>query len=200
VSHLRKGAQGLVPETPKKLPSHIHNIVIGNNDLALKAAQARAEELGYRVQNLGSQIEGETTTVAADMARMVRDILERGEDAGAPICLLSGGETTVTLGKDHGLGGRNQEFVLAMLNTLGRDVMTHVVVLSGGTDGEDGPTDAAGAVANGETFSKADKLKLSPPDFLSRHDAYHFFQPIGGLIQTGLTQTNVMDVRVILIA
>jgi hydroxypyruvate reductase/glycerate 2-kinase len=199
LNYLRKGALGLVPETPKKLSSQIHNFVIGNNDLALTASQAKAEELGYRVQNLGSQIEGETGKVAAAMAHVVRDMIAQDRPQRQPVCLLSGGETTVTLGKHHGLGGRNQEFVLAMLHTLGREAMTKVVVLSGGTDGEDGPTDAAGALANGETFRLADNLKLSPADFLNRHDAYHFFQPIGGLIQTGLTQTNVMDVRVILI-
>jgi glycerate 2-kinase len=199
LNYLRKGAEGLVPETPKKLPNQIHNLVIGNNDLALKASQAKTEELGYRVQNLGSEIEGEAGKVAAAMADLVRDMLADSRSPRPPVCLLSGGETTVTLGKHHGLGGRNQEFVLAMLHTLGREAMTKVVVLSGGTDGEDGPTDAAGAVANGETFRLADNLKLSPADFFSRHDAYHFFQPIGGLIQTGLTQTNVMDVRVILI-
>ena len=199
LNYLRKGALGLIPETPKKLSSQIHNFVIGNNDLALTASQAKAEELGYRVQNLGSQIEGETGKVAAAMAHVVRDMIAQDRPQRQPVCLLSGGETTVTLGKHHGLGGRNQEFVLAMIDILGRDVMTNVVVMSGGTDGEDGPTDAAGAVANGETFRLADNLKLSPADFLNRHDAYHFFQPIGGLIQTGLTQTNVMDVRVILI-
>jgi hydroxypyruvate reductase/glycerate 2-kinase len=199
LNYLRKGALGLIPETPKKLSSQIHNFVIGNNDLALTASQAKAEELGYRVQNLGSEIEGETGKVAAAMAHVVRDMIADGRSARPPVCLLSGGETTVTLGKHHGLGGRNQEFVLAMLHILGRDAMTKVVVLSGGTDGEDGPTDAAGALANGETFRLADNLKLSPADFLNRHDAYHFFQPIGGLIHTGLTQTNVMDVRVILI-
>jgi hydroxypyruvate reductase/glycerate 2-kinase len=199
LNYLRRGAEGLLPETPKKLSSRIHNFVIGNNDLALKASQAKAEELGYRVQNLGSEIEGEAGKVAAAMADLVRDMLADSRSPRPPVCLLSGGETTVTLGKHHGLGGRNQEFVLAMIDTLGRDTMNHVLVLSGGTDGEDGPTDAAGAVANGETFRLADNLKLSPADFLSRHDAYHFFQPIGGLIQTGLTQTNVMDVRVILI-
>jgi hydroxypyruvate reductase/glycerate 2-kinase len=200
LNYLEKGGKGEVPETPKKLPSQIHNFVIGNNELALQASQAKAEELGYHVRNLGSQIEGETTKVAADIARLVREILAQGGSLQPPICLLSGGETTVNLGKNHGLGGRNQEFVLAMLNASGRDVMTQVVVLSGGTDGEDGPTDAAGAVANGETFPSADNLNLSSADFLNRHDAYHFFQSIGGLIQTGLTQTNVMDVRVILIA
>jgi hydroxypyruvate reductase/glycerate 2-kinase len=199
LNYLRTGALGLVPETPKKLSSQIHNFVIGNNDLALTASQAKAEELGYRVQNLGSQIEGETGKVAAAMAHVVRDMIAQDRPQRQPVCLLSGGETTVTLGKHHGLGGRNQEFVLAMLHALGREAMTKVVVLSGGTDGEDGPTDAAGALANGETFRLADNLKLSPADFLNRHDAYHFFQPIGGLIHTGLTQTNVMDVRVILI-
>ncbi len=199
LNYLRKGVEGLIPETPKKLSSQIHNFVIGNNDLALTASQAKAEELGYRVQNLGSQIEGETGKVAAAMAHVVRDMIAQDRPQRQPVCLLSGGETTVTLGKHHGLGGRNQEFVLAMLHALGRDAMTKVVVLSGGTDGEDGPTDAAGALANGETFRLADNLKLSPADFLNRHDAYHFFQPIGGLIHTGLTQTNVMDVRVILI-
>ncbi len=199
LNYLRKGVEGLIPETPEKLSSQIHNFVIGNNDLALKASQAKAEELGYRVQNLGSQIEGETGKVATAMAQVVRDMIAQDRPQRQPVCLLSGGETTVTLGKHHGLGGRNQEFVLAMIDILGRDVMTNVVVMSGGTDGEDGPTDAAGALANGETFRLADNLKLSPADFLNRHDAYHFFQPIGGLIQTGLTQTNVMDVRVILI-
>jgi glycerate-2-kinase len=105
----------------------------------------------------------------------------------------------VNLGKDHGLGGRNQEFVLATLKKLGRKGMANVVVLSGGTDGEDGPTDAAGALADAETLLKADQLGLSPADFLRRHDAYHFFQATGDLLKTGLTETNVMDVRVILI-
>jgi glycerate-2-kinase len=89
--------------------------------------------------------------------------------------------------------------VLATLKKLGRKGMANVVVLSGGTDGEDGPTDAAGAIADSETLLKANQLGLSPADFLRRHDAYHFFQATGDLLKTGLTETNVMDVRVILI-
>ena len=112
---------------------------------------------------------------------------------------MSGGETTVTLGKEHGRGGRNQEFVLAAALKLGVAGLRHVVILSGGTDGEDGPTDAAGAVADAQTLARAGQLGLSPRDFLARSDAYHFFQQTGDLLITGLTETNVMDVRVLLL-
>jgi glycerate-2-kinase len=117
----------------------------------------------------------------------------------APACLLSGGETTVTLGDEHGLGGRNQELVLALAAKLGAERMFDVVVLSGGTDGEDGPTDAAGAIATAETLHRAAAAGLKPATFLARHDAYSFFAATGDLLKTGLTQTNVMDVRVVLV-
>jgi len=197
--YLMKGAAGYVPETPKRLSDRIHNLVIGNNSVALQAAESKAEELGYHVLNLGPNIEGETMEVASSMAGIVRDVLVDGKPLRSPACVLSGGETTVTLGPEHGLGGRNQEFVLAAALRLGQENMANVVVLSGGTDGEDGPTDAAGAVADSDNFLKAATLGFSPADFLKRHDAYQFFQPIGGLIKTGLTNTNVMDVRVLLI-
>ena len=116
-----------------------------------------------------------------------------------PFCLLSGGETTVTLTPGHGKGGRNQEFVLAAALKLGRKGMRDVVVLSGGTDGEDGPTDAAGAIADAGTLERADALGLNPLSFLDRHDAYTFFDATGDLLRTGLTGTTVMDVRVMLV-
>jgi hydroxypyruvate reductase/glycerate 2-kinase len=199
LDHLKKGASGQLLETPKSLPDSIHNLLIGNNAGALDEARIKAESLGYQVLSLGSQIEGETQEVAAALAGYVHSLLADPRPMRRPMCLLSGGETTVILGKDHGLGGRNQEFVLVVLQDLGRQGMSNVVVLSGGTDGEDGPTDAAGAVADAETLLKADQLGLSPGDFLLRHDAYHFFQATGDLIRTGLTETNVMDVRVILL-
>ena len=117
----------------------------------------------------------------------------REVDAESPACILLGGETTVTLGDNPGKGGRNQEFVLAVLAKLGAQGMNGVAVLSGGTDGEDGPTDAAGAVADANT------PLAGAEDHLTRHDAYHFFDRAGGLIKSGLTGTNVMDVRVILV-
>jgi glycerate 2-kinase len=197
--YLEQGAAGLVPETLKAPPRNVTNLVIGNNVRSLNAAQDRAEALGYRVLNLGSYIEGETQPVAIAMAGIVRSIREQGIPVAAPACLLSGGETTVTLGDEHGLGGRNQELVLALTTKLGVQRMFDVVVLSGGTDGEDGPTDAAGAIATAETLHRAAAAGLEPAAYLARHDAYHFFAATGDLLKTGLTQTNVMDVRVVLI-
>jgi glycerate 2-kinase len=199
LDHLRKGAQGQVPETLKTLPPHVHNFILGNNVRSLAAAAEKAGRLGYRVLNLGSYIEGETQPVAIALAGVARSIRDQGIPVAPPACLLSGGETTVTLAPDHGLGGRNQEFVLAALLKLGPAGMDGVVVLSGGTDGEDGPTDAAGATAGAATLRRAAALGLDGADFLKRNDAFHFFEGAGVLLKTGLTQTNVMDVRVILI-
>jgi hydroxypyruvate reductase/glycerate 2-kinase len=197
--HLDDGAAGRIPETLKDLPAHVHNVVLGNNARSLAAAAAEAERLGYRVLNLGSFIEGETRSVAAVFAGLARSVRADGVPLRPPVCLLSGGETTVALGDDHGLGGRNQEFVLAAALHLGAGGLRDVVVLSGGTDGEDGPTDAAGATADAATLATARRLGLDPATFLVRHDAYHFFAATGDLLKTGLTGTNVMDVRVILI-
>jgi len=126
--------------------------------------------------------------VAKATAGLVRAIAAGG------VCILSGGETTVTLGANPGKGGRNQEFVLAMLVELGREGMKDVTVLSGGTDGEDGPTDAAGAIADAGTFDRGEDAI----GHLERHDAYPYFVKTGDLLQPGLTGTNVMDLRVIL--
>jgi hydroxypyruvate reductase/glycerate 2-kinase len=199
LEHLRKGASGEFPETPDTLPAEVTNRVLANNAAALAASARVAEQRGYRVLNLGSFIEGETRHVAVALAGVVRSIRTDGVPTAAPVCMLSGGETTVTLGSGHGKGGRNQEFVLAMLCKLGPREIADVVILSGGTDGEDGPTDAAGAVADGDTLRRAKSLGLSAQAYLDRHDAYPFFDATGGLVKTGLTQTNVMDVRVVLV-
>jgi hydroxypyruvate reductase/glycerate 2-kinase len=197
--YLEEGAAGRKPETLKVLPDQVHNYVIGNNAKALAAARAKAEAHGYRVLNLGAYIEGETHEVATALAGIVRSIRADAQPLPPPLCILSGGETTVTLTEHHGLGGRNQEFVLAALNKLEQPGLNNVVILSGGTDGEDGPTDAAGAIADEETFRIATRQGLVPRAFLTRNDAYHFFEATGDLLKTGLTQTNVMDVRVILL-
>jgi hydroxypyruvate reductase/glycerate 2-kinase len=190
-THIQQGCDGVIPDTPKALPPTVENRIIGNNTLALAAARRTAEQLGYRVLDLGPFVEGETKDVAAMTAGIVRNVRERGEPLAPPACILIGGETTVTLGPNPGKGGRNQEFTLAVLHHLGRDGMKGVAVLSGGTDGEDGPTDAAGAVADETT--PLDGVT----DALARHDAYPFFDVCGGLIRTGPTGTNVADVRVI---
>ncbi|HEY7315335.1 MAG TPA: DUF4147 domain-containing protein [Gemmataceae bacterium] len=199
VTHLERGRDGLIGETLKTLPPSVHNMILGNNHRALAAARQRAEALGYTVLNLGSFIEGETRQAAIVLAGIVRSIRADGQPMRPPMCLLSGGETTVTLTPQHGRGGRNQEFVLAAALHLGAAGLHRVVVLSGGTDGEDGPTDAAGALADEGTLRRASQAGLDPADYLARHDAYSFFEATGDLLKTGLTQTNVMDVRVLLI-
>jgi glycerate 2-kinase len=173
--------------------------VIGNNARALGAAATKAKQLGYPVLNLGSYFEGETRHVAVALAGIVRSVRVDKTPYPAPLCLLSGGETTVSLPPEHGCGGRNQEFVLAATLHLGADGLRNLVVLSGGTDGEDGPTDAAGALADAGTLERAVRLNLDAAAALARHDAYHFFAATGDLLRTGLTGTNVMDVRVFLI-
>ncbi len=197
--HLVDGAAGRIPETLKALPSNVHNLILGNNARSLAAATCEAQRLGYRVLSLGSFIEGETRHVAVAITGIIRSIRADGIPLQPPICLLSGGETTVTLGESHGLGGRNQEFVLATALTLGADGLRDAVILSGGTDGEDGPTDAAGAVADAGTLGRAGDRGLDPSTFLARNDAYHFFAATGDLLKSGLTGTNVMDVRVLLL-
>ncbi|MBI2808288.1 MAG: glycerate kinase [Planctomycetes bacterium] len=195
--HLQRGVAGQIAETPKTAPGGVHNLVLGNNAKALIAAEARARELGYHVLNLGSFIEGETRHVATVHAGIVRAIRDQGVPIAPPACILSGGETTVTLSANPGKGGRNQEFVLAAMLKLG--AMPNVVVLSGGTDGEDGPTDAAGAIADASTLQRAKAKGLDGWDQLIHNDAYSFFEATGDLLITGLTHTNVMDVRVILV-
>ena len=185
--------RGQKNETPKSLPPSVRNRVIGNNRDAIAAASRFAETLSYKVINLGSAVEGETTEVAKMAAESLREM------AGKAGCLLIGGETTVTLPADHGKGGRNTEFVLATLLALQSSGLRNYVVLSGGTDGEDGATDAAGAIGDDTTLPAPDALGLTPADFLNRHDSYSFFDATGDLMSTGLTQTNVMDIRVLLI-
>lgn len=200
--HLERGAAGLLPETLKAVPANVHHRLLANNALALQAARTTAEGMGYRVLNLGSMIEGETQPVAVAIAGIVQSIRQAHVPFAPPMCLLLGGETTVTLGPNPGRGGRNQEFVLALLHKLGRAGLQGVVVLSGGTDGEDGPTDAAGAIAGEWTFATMDAQRLTLADaytHLTRHDAYPFWHTLGDLIRTGLTNTNVMDVRVLLV-
>jgi hydroxypyruvate reductase/glycerate 2-kinase len=197
--HLQQGEAGQIPETPKQTPANVQVRIIGSNAVSLAAAEATARKQGFRVLNLGPFIEGETRQVAVACAGVVRSIHAHGTPISPPACLLLGGETTVTLGDNPGKGGRNQEFVLAMLCRLGEAAMKDVVILSGGTDGEDGPTDAAGAIGSLATLQSAKRLGLDPLAHLNRHDAYPFFKSTGDLIQTGLTSTNVMDVRVVLV-
>jgi glycerate 2-kinase len=184
-------------ETPKPGDpafDHVQNMIVGSNEQAIDAAARHAKFLGYRTMVLSTRIEGETRDVALVHAAIAKEILATGRPLRTPACVLSGGETTVTI-RGTGLGGRNQEFVLAAAIAL--DGAGAVTVLSAGTDGTDGPTDAAGAIADSSTVSRAKPLNAAA--FLANNDSYHFFEKVEGLIKTGPTGTNVMDVRVVLV-
>lgn len=197
---LEEGAQGRHEETPKAddpVFERTQNVVIGSNILAVKAAQKKAEDLKYNTLILSTLIMGETKDVAKFHAAIAKEILNTGNPLQKPACIISGGETTVTI-RGKGLGGRNQEFALAAAIEI--DGWDEVVILSGGTDGTDGPTDAAGAIADGTTLSRAKALKLNAEAYLRENDSYHFFQPLADLIITGPTYTNVMDLRLVMVA
>jgi hydroxypyruvate reductase len=196
--YMEKGVKGEIGETPKPGdPSFQRDAweLVGTNLQALKAAREEAERLGYRTIILSGMMEGEAREVAKAHAAIAKEVLSSENPIAPPACVLSGGETTVTLQGD-GKGGRNTEFALA--SAIALDGVEHVIVLSGGTDGTDGPTDAAGAFAGGETVPQAREKELDPVDYLRRNDSYTFFETLGGLVITGPTRTNVMDVCIML--
>ena len=199
LEHLERGAKGEIKETPKAddpVFKKTQNVIIGSNILAVKAAKEKADELSYHSLILSSFIEGETKEVAKVHAAVAKEILNTGNPLPRPACVISGGETTVTI-RGKGLGGRNQEFVLAAAIEI--DGLEDVVILSGGTDGTDGPTDAAGALADGKTVRRAKAQGLDAEDHLRENDSYHFFEPLGDLLITGPTYTNVMDLRLVMV-
>src|SRR5262249_15364846 len=150
--------------------------IIGNNQVALLAAKEKAEALGYNALVLSSKIEGEARKVAIDHVAMARDVLSGSSLICPPACIISGGETTVAVEGD-GLGGRNQEFALAAAIEI--DGLKRVVLLSGGTDGTDGPTDAAGGIVDGTTVQRARNKGLEPRSYLKRNDSYPLLRTVG---------------------
>jgi glycerate 2-kinase len=187
------------PETPKPgdtVFENVQNLIVGSNRLAVDAAAREAKSLGYRTIVLSTFIEGESREVAGVHAAIAKEIRATGRPVKPPACVISGGETTVTVGGE-GLGGRNQEFALAAAQ--GIDGLEGVVILSAGTDGTDGPTDAAGAITDGTTIARANSKGVDAATFLSNNDSYHFFEGLGDLIKTGPTGTNVADVRIVLV-
>ncbi len=197
VKWLEVGAAGANPETPvpgDPLFERTHNILVGTNKISLAAAALLANEKGYHVHLVGDAMRGDAENEATHFVDAC--VLY---DGPRPACFLMGGETTVVL-TGNGKGGRNQHFVLAALCELQRrgvPAENYPVILSGGTDGSDGPTDAAGAVIDSELLHRLNALPgVDAAAYLQTNDAYHFFERTGGLIKTGPTQTNVMDVVV----
>jgi len=199
LNHIEAGISGKIDETPKPndpVFDRTYNLIIGSNVESLISAKEKAESLGYNVLILSSMIEGETRFIAQVHGAIAREIIKTGNPLPLPACILSGGETTVTI-SGNGLGGRNQEFALsASIDIFGQK---NIVMLSGGTDGTDGPTDAAGAFSDTFTLKRAAEMGLDPYRFLANNDSYHFFQKLGDLFITGPTNTNVMDLRIVLV-
>jgi glycerate 2-kinase len=185
-----------IGETPKPgdgIFDRVENLIVGSNQKSLEVAARKAKALGYRTLILASTIEGETRDVARMHAAIARQIRGHGQPLRAPACVISGGETTVTI-RGKGKGGRNQEFALvAAIDIAG---LENTLILSAGTDGTDGPTDAAGAVADGQTCARS---KTDATQALAENDSYPFFEKLGDLVITGSTGTNVMDLHVILV-
>ncbi len=198
VIHLEEGRNGNIPETLKREEfdsDTVQTVIVGNNLKSLVAAERKAGELGYNTILLSSQIKGESREVAKVIAAIALDIERFDIPVKKPACLIFGGETTVTVTGD-GKGGRNTETSL----TFSMEIMGHKILgLFCGTDGIDGPTDAAGAICDGLTRLRARKIKLSARESLIQNDSYSFFDKLGDLIKTGPTGTNVMDIGVVIV-
>ena len=193
---IARGLAGVVPETPKEQNANIGHHIIGNNLHLLKKAKEKAEALGLAAHIMSSRLKGEAKEVAKVIVSMGEEILGTRQPFAPPVCLLFGGETTVTV-QGTGKGGRNQEMCLAALREIrGRK---NILFLSAGSDGIDGNSDAAGAVIDCESHGRACALELNMEDYLSRNDSYAFFRQTGDLIITGPTGTNVMDITLLLI-
>jgi glycerate 2-kinase len=187
------------PETPKPgnpIFKKVQNVIIGSNLLAAQAALTSAEEQGYNTYLLRTDMQGEARQAAFELATFLRQTWKTGDPLRRPACIVAGGETTVTL-NGNGKGGRNTELALAAVSELAD--LPDVMLVTMATDGEDGPTDAAGAVVTGETFRRAAGLGLHPGDYLERNDSYSFFSALDDLLKPGPTGTNVNDLVFLLV-
>jgi glycerate-2-kinase len=208
---IESGVKGRTPETLKKgdrVFRRVESFILGDIRTALAAAAERARALGFEARLLTSADQGEAREAARDYAALLQAVVNAGNRTGRPLCLLAGGELTVTV-RGRGKGGRNSEFVLAFLMEMMKLPPAGSAGIAGrkpswlaaslGTDGLDGPTDAAGAWAWDRTAVRAWRLGLDPKAYLDRNDSYSFFRKAGGLIRTGPTGTNVMDLRLFLV-
>ena len=188
---LDAGVRGEIEETPKpgdRIFGRVRNLVIGNNALITDAAMGTAERLGYRTHFLGREIQGEAREVA-------QELVARARRLEPPACLIAGGETTVTV-KGRGAGGRCQEFALAA--ALAMRPGDRVTALAAGTDGTDGPTEAAGAIVDGESLERGRGAGVDPARALEDNDAHRFLQTSGDLLVSGPTNTNLLDLYLLL--
>jgi glycerate 2-kinase len=196
LDRLKKGRAGDIPETPKPgdpILRNIQNVIVGSNRQAVEAGLQQAAEEGFQPILLTTRLTGEARRAGRTLAALTRLAVLTG---GQPLCMAAGGETTVVL-KGNGLGGRNQELALSAVEGLSG--LPSTILASLATDGGDGPTDAAGAIATGETFVRSNSHGMHPDSYLDRNDAYHFFESLDDLLKPGATLTNVNDITFIFI-
>jgi hydroxypyruvate reductase len=199
INYLQKGIKGEIADTPKPddpLFARTSTLIVGDNRLAALAALEEAQTLGYNTLLLSTYLEGEAREVGKALAGIAKEVAANNNPIAKPACLIAGGETTVTVRGD-GSGGRNTEMALAI--SLAIENWHNILIVPLATDGTDGPTNAAGAFAEGNTVERAHSADLDPYAFLSRNDSYHFFEHLSDLIKTGPTQTNVNDLILLLI-
>ncbi len=197
--YIRRGMAGGVPETPKADDVafvRTYNLVVADNAIAAEAAIARAQALGLHTLLLSTFVEGEAREVAKVLAGIGKEIVHAARPVARPACVVAGGETTVTI-RGRGRGGRNQELALSAAQQIAG--LNDVMVVTLATDGTDGPTNAAGAIAEGDTVQRAAAQGLDAAEFLANNDSYSFFQALGDLLMTGPTNTNVNDLAMVLV-
>ena len=198
----QEGARGNIPDTPKPgdpVFKNVDNYVIANNRLLVDAAVDKARELQFNTLILGTEVEGEAKDVGRFLAAITRETARTGNPIKPPACILAAGETTVTV-RGHGVGGRNQEMALAWaISMAARPFSGQACFASVATDGTDGPTTAAGGLVDPFTCSRAIELGLMPQKFLRANDSSNFLKTTGDLIVTGPTQTNLMDLQILLV-
>jgi len=195
--HLQAGLDDDIADTPKMgdpIFEKAHNIIVGNNLQAAQAAISQAQVEGFNTLLLTTSLQGEAKIIGQTMAAIAAQVVATGDPIPRPACIVAGGETTVTI-RGQGLGGRNQELALGAVEGIAG--LEDIIIIALATDGDDGPTDAAGAVVTGETLDRATLAGLNPIEFLSRNDAYNFFDPLGDLLKPGMTGTNVCDLTFI---
>jgi len=194
-----KGIKGAIPETAKPNDAFLSlavNTLIGNNRMSVNSARKTAVDLGFNTLVLSTLLQGEASEMGTFIASIASEIKSSGNPIDIPACIIGGGETTVTV-RGKGKGGRNQEMALSAARYLAG--LKDVVFLSGGTDGTDGPTDAAGGIVDGETVSTGKEKKLDINETLQNNDSYNYLRETEGLIITGPTGTNVMDIQILLV-
>ncbi len=202
MTRLQNGARGQLPETPKPgdpVFKNVENLIIANNRLVIEAAREKAVELGFNTMILGTEVEGEAKDIARFFAAITREIARTGNPVKPPACVLAAGETTVTV-RGRGLGGRNQEMALAWAIAMASPhVGSPCCFASIATDGTDGPTSAAGGLVDPFTCSRAVEMGLMPLKYLRSNDSSNFLRSTGDLIVTGPTQTNLMDLQILMV-